>query len=176
MKDFGKVHHFADFWVLILFSLISSSSTNTPPSWTIHSSDIQTWVSFLSFEFKFGICIWQIKYWTYLNVAVRALTVAVVLCVHMLESCTCISVWFCFVSFCVSHPPLFSPVLPLLSPHHARHAPAAPTLRTLQLAARSLPAQGQPHIPTLNPRSTNRQRTYGSSGTKCIIQTQATEN
>lgn len=55
-------------------------------------------------------------------------------------------VWFCFVSFCISHPPLFSPVLPLLPPHHARHAPAAPTLGTLQLAARSLPAQGQPTI------------------------------
>lgn len=76
---------------------------------------------------------------------------AVAVCVHMLPVLYVSLFDFCFVSFCVSHPPLFSPVLPLLPPHHARHAPAAPTLRTLQLAARSLPAQGQPHVPALNP-------------------------
>lgn len=75
--------------------------------------------------------------------------------------CICLShvrifVWF-FLRFCVSHHSLFSPVLPFLPPHHARHAPAAPTLRTLQLAARSLPAQGQPHIPTLKPQYTGRE-------------------
>lgn len=76
---------------------MSSSSTNTPPNWTIHSSDIQTWVSFLSLQLQFVICIWQIKYLTYLNVAVKAFTVAVVSCVHMLESC----MYLCMILFCV---------------------------------------------------------------------------
>lgn len=152
MTESGEVDHFVDFCFLILFYLISSSSTNTPPNWTIHSSDIQTWVSlchsYFNLLFAFGksnirhiwMLPWEHLLWLWFRVRI---------CLSPVRSCT---YWFCFVSFCVSHPPLFSPVLPLLSPHHARHAPAAPTLRTLQLAARSLPAQGQPQIPTLNPR------------------------
>lgn len=71
-------------------------------------------------------------------------------CAESLASCTslcmilCVVYFFvCFFYFFVFLPPslpLSSPVLPLLSPDHARHAPAAPALRTLQLAARSLPA------------------------------------
>lgn len=65
---------------------------------------------------------------------------------HLLWMWIC--VWVLYVSLvdfvlCLFVPPIFlSPVLPLLPPHHARHAPTAPTLGTLQLAARSLPAQG----------------------------------
>lgn len=88
MKDFGKVDHFVDLRFLIPFSLISSSSTNTLPNWTIHSSDIQTWVCL--------IYIWQIKYSTYLNVALTVFIVAVVLCVHMLDSC----MYLCMILFC----------------------------------------------------------------------------
>lgn len=50
----------------------------------------------LSFEFQCNICIWQIKYLTYLNVAMKTFLVAVVLRVHMLESC------MIFFLFCVS--------------------------------------------------------------------------
>lgn len=55
-------------------------------------------VSFSSYGFKFVICIWQIKYLTYLNVAIAAFIVRfVVLCVHMLESC----MYLCLILFCV---------------------------------------------------------------------------
>lgn len=68
---------------------------------------------FLSFLFQFAICIWQIKYSTYLNVAVRAFIVAVVLCVHMLESCTYLYV---LILFCVFLCLPSSPFLPSSSP------------------------------------------------------------
>lgn len=93
-----------------------SSSTNTPPNWTIHSSDTQMWVSSSSFEFLFANCIWQIKYLTYLSVAVCSV-VAMDLCVHMLESC----LYRCLILFCVSqffpsYPPTM-PGMPPLLPH-----------------------------------------------------------
>lgn len=91
-----------------------SSSTNTPPNWTIRSSDTQMWVSSSSSEFLFVNCIWQIKYLTYLSVAVCSV---VDLCVHMLESC----LYRCLILFCVSqffpsYPPTM-PGMPPLLPH-----------------------------------------------------------
>lgn len=166
MKDFCEMDHLVDVCVLIRFRLISSSSTNTPPNWTIHSSDIQTWVSFSLSHLNLLFALGKSNIW-HIWMLPREHLLWPWSCVCICLSPVRISVWFCFVSFCVSHPPLFSPVLPLLSPHHARHAPAAPTLRTLQLAARSLPAQGQPHIPTLNP-SANRPTISGVTGTNEI--------
>lgn len=149
MKEFGKVDHFVYFYFLNLSYFISSSSTNTPPNWTIHSSDIQTWVSFSHSKFNLLFAFGKSNIW---HIWMLPWGFFVFICLSPVH----VPVWFCFVSFRVSHPPLFSPVLPLLSPHHARHAPAAPTLRTLQLAARSLPAQGQPHILNLHPQEVNK--------------------
>lgn len=65
MKDFVKLDHSVGLWFLIVFSLVSCSLTNTPPNWTIRSSDIQTWVSLchlnLNVLFAFGKSnIWHI--------------------------------------------------------------------------------------------------------------------
>ena len=151
MKDFGTA------CFVILFSLcFSSSSTNTPPNWTIHSSDIQTWVSLCySNFFFFHICIWQIKYLTYLNVAMTAFIGVVVLCV-----CVCayawvlvrISVWFCFVSFCVSHPPPFSPQF---FPSYPPTMPGMPPLLPHSGPFSSLQGAFQPKVSPTSPPSTH---------------------
>lgn len=96
MTDFVKVDHFVDLCFLILFSLIFQFDKYTPKldNPFIRHSNVSL---SLAFEFKFVICIWQIKYLTYLNVAMTAFIVVVILCVHMLQSCA----YLCMILVCV---------------------------------------------------------------------------
>lgn len=97
MKDFGKVDHSVDFPNSFLFSL-TSSSTNTPPNWTIHSSDIQTWVSFCHSNLKSLFALGKSNIW-HICMLPREHFMWMWFCVGINLSPVCISVWFLFCVF-----------------------------------------------------------------------------
>ena len=114
MKDFVKVHNMVDICFLILFSLISSSSTNIHQNWTIHSSDIQTWVLIKKILFAFGKSnIWYI--WMLPLEHLLWLWVCVCICLSIVR----IFVWFLKVLCLPPFPFLPSSSLPTPPPCQA---------------------------------------------------------
>lgn len=109
-------------FVLILFFRLFLSSTNTPPNWTIHSSDIQMWVYFslsdLNVLFAFGKSnishIWMLP---------CAHLLWLLLCVCLCLSPVCITVWF---GFCVFLCLPYSSFLPSSSPPIPQPCQACP--------------------------------------------------
>lgn len=125
MLGSGEVDLWADVLMLIPFSLVSSSSTSTPPNWTIHSSDIQTWVSFcrsnFNLLFAFGKSnmphIWMLpwEHWLWLWLCVHMLPV-LFLCLIFVPCLSVSPILLFSPQFYPSYPPTM-PGMPPLLPH-----------------------------------------------------------